>query len=63
MNAKKKNKIPKFKSFKEEAQFWDSHDFTDYLSDLKPTRVIFSSGLVRMWLVERLRNERIVINE
>ena len=29
-------KIPKFKSIKEEAKFWDSHDVTDYLSLLKP---------------------------
>lgn len=89
MNAKKKNKISKFKSFKEEAKFWDSHDFTDYLSDLKPVKVIFSSSpkeeiltlrlqpqfkkllnrvatlrglqvssLIRMWLTEKLYQEK-----
>lgn len=29
-------KIPKFKSLKEEAKFWDSHDVTDYLAELTP---------------------------
>ena len=32
-------KIPKFKSIKEEARFWDSHDVTDYLSSLKPVNL------------------------
>ena len=28
-------KIPKFKNYKEEAEFWDTHDVTDYLSEMK----------------------------
>ena len=34
-------KIPKFKSIKEEAKFWDNHDVTDYLSELKPVKLKF----------------------
>jgi hypothetical protein len=34
-------KIPKFSSIKEEAKFWDTHDVTDYLGDLKEERVAF----------------------
>ena len=34
-------KIPKFKSVKEEAKFWDTHDITDYLSELKEEKVVF----------------------
>ena len=32
-------KIPKFASVKEEAEFWDTHDITDYMSDLKPVDI------------------------
>ena len=31
----KKNKIPEFKTVKEEAVFWDTHDVTDYIEKLE----------------------------
>ena len=35
-------KVPKFKSLKEEREFWDSHDSTDYDDDFKTTKhVVF----------------------
>ena len=34
---KKLNKIPVFKNEKEEAKFWDNHDFTDYYDIKKAT--------------------------
>ncbi|MEW6110229.1 MAG: CopG family antitoxin [Nitrospirota bacterium] len=34
-------KIPKFKSEKEEADFWETHDSTDYLSETKEVKVKF----------------------
>ena len=35
-------KVPKFKNVKEEREFWDSHDSTDYLDDFKETKdVVF----------------------
>lgn len=37
--TKKINKIPKFTSIKDEAKFWDTHDVTDYLSDLKTVNI------------------------
>jgi hypothetical protein len=30
----KKSKIPEFKTIKEEAAFWDTHDVTDYLEEM-----------------------------
>ncbi len=78
-------RIPEFKSVQEEAEFWDTHDFTDYREGFKPTRVRFAkrlsegvtirldpetlrrlraeahergigpTTLVRMWILERLR--------
>ena len=32
------SKIPHFKSRKEEAEFWDTHDATDYINELKPAK-------------------------
>ena len=35
-------KVPKFKSLKEEREFWDSHDSTHYHDDFKITKnVVF----------------------
>lgn len=35
-------KVPKFKSLKEEREFWDTHDSTDYLDDFEVTKdVVF----------------------
>jgi hypothetical protein len=33
-------KIPNFNSFREEAEFWDSHSIADYLDELKPAKVL-----------------------
>ena len=40
-----KSRIPKFKSIKEEARFWDSHDTTDFEDEFKPVRVRFAKNL------------------
>ncbi len=34
-------KIPIFKNYQEEAEFWDTHDVTDYLDDMKFVDVEF----------------------
>ena len=36
------SKIPKFNNIAEEAEFWDTHDFGDYLDELKPANVVFA---------------------
>ncbi|MDO8691657.1 MAG: CopG family antitoxin [Dehalococcoidia bacterium] len=28
--------LPEFQSHQEMAEFWDTHDFTDYMDDFKP---------------------------
>lgn len=38
-------KIPEFKSLQEEAEFWDTHDFTDFLDEAKPVNVHFAKNL------------------
>ncbi len=35
-------KIPKFRSEKEEADFWATHDTTDYLAETKEVKVKFT---------------------
>ena len=42
MPKNKKNSIPNFKTYEEEAIFWDTHDFTDYLHETTPVKVVFS---------------------
>jgi predicted DNA binding CopG/RHH family protein len=81
----KQSRIPRFSSRQEEAEFWDSHDITDYLDELQPVEVKVSKNLsegitvrldeeslnelrsiaaeqgigpttlMRMWVLERLR--------
>jgi len=44
MNKKKVNRIPKFKSIPEEAEFWDTHDITDFMDELTPVKVKVTLG-------------------
>lgn len=37
----KKNKIPVFKNYQEEAKFWDTHDASNYLDEMKLVDVEF----------------------
>ncbi|MBM4145776.1 MAG: hypothetical protein FJ240_05805 [Nitrospira sp.] len=39
---KRVKKIPKFRSEKEEADFWATHDSADYLSETKEAKVKFT---------------------
>lgn len=32
-------KIPKFRSLDEATEFWDTHDFEDYVSDTAPVAI------------------------
>lgn len=34
------NKIPNFKNYKEEAEFWDTHSFADYWDQFKDADLI-----------------------
>lgn len=35
-------KIPTFKSVKDEAAFWDSHDIGDYIEHMRPVKVVYT---------------------
>ena len=45
MTKTKKSRIPKFKNIQEEAEFWDTHDTTDYEDEFKPVKVKFAKNL------------------
>lgn len=38
---KKKNRIPKFKTYEEEAKFWDTHNVTDFIDETKNADIVF----------------------
>lgn len=40
-----KQKIPKFKNVQEEANFWDTHDVTDFFDEMRDAEVIFGEPL------------------
>ena len=39
------SRIPEFANYQEEAEFWDTHDTTDYEDEFKPVRVRFAKNL------------------
>lgn len=43
----KVKKIPRFESLKEEARFWDTHDITDYLGEMKEVTIKFEPALIK----------------
>lgn len=44
---KNKKVIPKFKNIKEEAEFWDKNDVTDFLSEMKRVKVKYSPKILK----------------
>ena len=42
---RKKSRIPEFKTIEEEAEFWDTHDTTDYEDEFKPVKARFADKL------------------
>lgn len=47
----KKSRIPDFKTIQEEAEFWDTHSFTDYWDELRPVKVKFAKPLQHVFTV------------
>ena len=44
MNKKTKSKIPGFKNLQEEADFWDTHSFPDFMDELRPVKMRVNLG-------------------
>lgn len=45
MNEQQKSRIPNFQSYQEEAEFWDTHDTTDFEDEFQPVEVRFAKNL------------------
>lgn len=41
MTKKIKSKIPKFKNYEEEANFWDTHSFAEFEDELEDVDIVF----------------------
>ena len=44
-DATKESRIPDFESLEEEAEFWDTHDFTGFEDESEPVKVRFAKNL------------------
>ena len=45
---KPEKKLPKFKSYAEEARFWDTHDSTGFIRELTPAKLEFPKPRKRL---------------
>jgi len=45
-----KSKIPQFETYEEEAEFWDTHDTTEFEDEFEPVEATFAQSLVRRGL-------------
>jgi hypothetical protein len=50
--SQSKDPVPEFKSIEEEAEFWDTHDTTDYPEYWKPAKVRFANPLKHSFLID-----------
>ena len=53
MKLKKKVRIPKFKTYEEEAHFWDTHSITDFEDETEDVEIIFE--------LDKPRDETVVL--
>jgi len=67
---KMKSKIPVFKNYQDEAKFWDTHNITDFLDELKPVKVVFKlkspkedSVVIRLQKPLKRRLEEVAANQ
>ncbi|MBI2008193.1 hypothetical protein HYS82_00880 [Candidatus Amesbacteria bacterium] len=44
MKKRTKSKIPEFKSLQEEADFWDTHSFTEFKDEVRPVKMRVNLG-------------------
>lgn len=42
---RKEQKIPKFKNIQEEANFWDTHDMTEFFGEMRDIKVVFGQPI------------------
>ena len=53
--------IPAFTSYEEEAEFWDTHDFTDFQAETEPAKVVAPRGFSAKVAVDnRLARSKVI---
>ena len=57
----KRSRIPRFRSEAEEAGFWDTHDSTDFLDELRPAKVIFPRPKPKMLVSIRIAKPEVAL--
>lgn len=58
MKKRKKSRIPDFKTYKEEAHFWDTHSIVDFEDETEDVEIIFDLSKPRdETLVVRLQKD------
>jgi hypothetical protein len=50
-DAKTKKRSPDFASIEEEAEFWDTHDTTEYEHEFQPVELTFERPLKHTWML------------
>lgn len=54
-----KSKIPRFETYEEEAEFWDTHDTTEFEDEFEPVEATFAQSLIRRGLTVPLDEQTI----
>lgn len=55
-------RVPDFASIEEEAEFWDTHDATEYLDDLEPVEFTVSPTLTNSYMLS-IRLDKEIFDE
>ena len=58
--SRRRSRIPDFTSIEEEAEFWDTHDITDYLDESWPVRIQVSDEFKAR--VDQRTADRLTVN-
>lgn len=48
---KRSQRIPRFRSIEEEAEFWDTHDSTEFEDQFRPTRLKFAEHVEHLFAI------------
>jgi len=54
-----KSRIPRFETYEEEAEFWDTHDTTEFEEEFEPVEATFAQSLVRRGLTVPLDTQTV----
>ena len=57
--AKRRSRIPRFRTEADEARFWDTHDSTDFLDELTPAKVTFAPPKPKILVSIRLAKPQV----